>query len=180
MYWYEMDSPIGGLLLAGDGEALSRVYFQAGPRPRRPSPEWCHEERALAQARQELEEYFAGTRQTFDVPLAPQGTPFQLQVWQALRRIPYGQTVAYGELARQLGFPAGARAVGLANGANPLPIIVPCHRVIGADGSLTGFGGGLPIKHALLTLEGAACVADLFAPTAAGAAKLAYARGTCR
>jgi methylated-DNA-[protein]-cysteine S-methyltransferase len=94
------------------------------------------------------------------VPLAPRGTPFQLAVWQALRAIPCGETISYGELAARLG--SAARAVGAANGANPLPIIVPCHRVIGADGSLTGFGGGLPIKRALLELEGAGCVADLF------------------
>ena len=98
----------------------------------------------------------------FRLPLAPTGTPFQLAVWQLLREIPYGQTVSYGELARRLGQAEAARAVGLANGSNPLPIIVPCHRVIGADGSLTGFGGGLPIKRALLELEGAACVTDLF------------------
>jgi methylated-DNA-[protein]-cysteine S-methyltransferase len=175
MYCFEMNSPIGGLLLVGDGEALSQVYFQAGPRPRQPSSEWRRDAAPLAQARKELEEYFAGKRRAFDVPLAPRGTAFQLQVWQALREIPYGETVSYGELARRLGLPAGARAVGLANGANPLPVIVPCHRVIGADGSLTGFGGGLPIKRALLTLEGADCVADLFAPPAVRGVNLADA-----
>jgi methylated-DNA-[protein]-cysteine S-methyltransferase len=163
MFWHETDSPVGRVLLAGDAEALTRVHFQAGPRPLRPQPGWRRAaapfERALAQ----LTEYFSGIRRAFELPLAPVGTPFQLAVWQALRAIPYGETLSYGELAQRVGLAGGARAVGLANGANPLPIIVPCHRVIGADGSLTGFGGGLDIKRALLSLEGAACVADLFA-----------------
>ncbi len=160
--WHELDSPVGTLLLAGNGTALIRVHFQSGRHPLRPAPEWRRDAGPFAAAVRELEEYFAGERRTFSVRLAPQGTPFQLSVWQALRAIPYGETLSYGELARRLGCPGGARAVGLANGANPLPIIVPCHRVIGVDGSLTGFGGGLLIKRALLTLEGAACVADLF------------------
>jgi methylated-DNA-[protein]-cysteine S-methyltransferase len=161
-YWHQMDSPVGALLLAGDASALTEVYFQSGRHPRRPAPEWRRDAAPFAEAVRELEEYFAGRRRKFTLPLAPRGTPFQLSVWQALRAIPYGETLSYGELARQLGCPAGARAVGLANGANPLPIVVPCHRVIGADGSLTGFGGGLAIKRALLALEGAQCVADLF------------------
>lgn len=162
VYWHQIESPVGALLLAGSAGALERVYFQSGRHPRRPEPDWRRDAAPFAHAVRELEEYFAGERRTFSVPLAPRGTPFQLSVWQRLRTIPYGETLSYGELARRLGCPAGARAVGLANGANPLPIIVPCHRVIGADGSLTGFGGGLPIKRALLALEGAACVADLF------------------
>jgi methylated-DNA-[protein]-cysteine S-methyltransferase len=161
-YWHQMNSPVGALLLAGDATALTKVYFQSGRHPQQPAPEWRRDAAAFAGAVRELEEYFAGERRTFSVPLAPRGTPFQLSVWQALRAIPYGETLSYGDLACRLGCPAGARAVGLANGANPLPIIVPCHRVIGADGSLTGFGGGLPIKRALLALEGAECVADLF------------------
>jgi methylated-DNA-[protein]-cysteine S-methyltransferase len=161
-YWHQMDSPVGALLLAGDAAALTKVCFQSGRRPRQPAPEWRRDAAPFADAVRELEEYFAGERRTFSVPLAPRGTTFQLSVWQALRAIPYGVTLTYGDLARRLGCPAGARAVGLANGANPLPIIVPCHRVIGADGSLTGFGGGLAIKRALLALEGAECVADLF------------------
>lgn len=160
--WHELKSPVGALLLAGDGTALTRVHFQSGRHPLKPAPEWRRDAGAFSDAVRELEEYFAGERRAFTVPLAPRGTPFQLSVWQALRAIPYGETLSYGELACRLGSPAGARAVGLANGANPLPIIVPCHRVIGADGSLTGFGGGLLIKRALLALEGAACVADLF------------------
>jgi len=150
------------LLLAGSCGALTLVHFQSGPRPWRPPGEWLQQEQPFRPAIAQLREYFAGTRRHFALALAPRGTPFQLAVWQVLRAIPYGQTRSYGEIARGLGRPEAARAVGLANGANPLPIIVPCHRVIGADGSLTGFGGGLPIKRALLQLEGAACVSDLF------------------
>ena len=163
MYWYETDSPVGPLLLTADAEALTGVHFQAGPHPRRVARSWRRDAAPFAAARAQLNEYFAGSRRTFRLRLAPVGTPFQLTVWQALQAIPYGETVSYGELAQRIGLAGGARAVGLANGSNPLPIIVPCHRVIGADGSLTGFGGGLDIKRALLTLEGAACVADLFA-----------------
>jgi methylated-DNA-[protein]-cysteine S-methyltransferase len=162
LYWYQTDSPVGPLLLAAEAQSLTRVHFQGGPRPLRPPPEWRRDAAPFALVLGQLEEYFAGTRRTFSVPLAPHGTAFQLSVWQALRAIPYGETLSYGELARRLG--SAPRAVGAANGANPLPIIVPCHRVIGADGSLTGFGGGLGIKRALLALEGAACTVDLFSP----------------
>ncbi len=162
-YWHEIDSPIGPLLLAGTAQALRRVHFQAGPRPLRPAEGWRHAAAPFVRVQAQLKEYFCGARRTFQLPLAPTGTPFQLSVWQALLAIPYGETLSYGELARRLGLSGGARAVGLANGANPLPILVPCHRVIGADGSLTGFGGGLHIKRSLLALEGAACVVDLFA-----------------
>jgi methylated-DNA-[protein]-cysteine S-methyltransferase len=165
LYWHEVNTAIGTLLLAGDGEALRQVHFQSGPRPLPPPAHWRHEAAPFAEVITQLNEYFAGTRRHFDLHLAPRGTAFQLALWKALRKIPYGETTSYGELARRLGAAAGsARAVGLANGANPLPVIIPCHRVIGADGSLTGFGGGLPIKRALLLIEGAACVADLFAP----------------
>jgi methylated-DNA-[protein]-cysteine S-methyltransferase len=163
MYWHEIDSPVGPLLLAGTAQALALVHFQAGPRPLRPSQEWRHEAGAFVPARAQLMEYFCGARRTFELPLAPEGTPFQLRVWRALCTIPYGETLSYGELARRLGLVNGARAVGLANGANPLPIVVPCHRIIGSDGTLTGFGGGLHIKRSLLALEGAACATDLFA-----------------
>jgi methylated-DNA-[protein]-cysteine S-methyltransferase len=163
MYWHECDSPVGRLLLAGTAQALTRVHFQAGPRPLRPPEEWCRAAAPFARVQAQLLEYFSGARRTFELPLAPQGTPFQLRVWRALCTIPYGETLSYGELARRLGLAAGARAVGLANGANPLPIVVPCHRVIGADGTLTGFGGGLHIKRSLLALEGAPCAVDLFA-----------------
>jgi methylated-DNA-[protein]-cysteine S-methyltransferase len=161
--WHEIDSPIGPLLLAAGTQGLLRVHFQAGPAPLEPPAGWHHDSAPFAPTIAQLGEYFAGKRRAFRLPLAPAGTPFQLSVWQELRTIPYGETVSYGQLARQLGLANGARAVGLANGANPLPVIVPCHRVIGADGSLTGFGGGLPIKRALLSLEGAPCAVDLFA-----------------
>jgi methylated-DNA-[protein]-cysteine S-methyltransferase len=162
VYWEEMVTPIGSLLLAGSAAALTNVYFQSGPRPAIPDPRWIRSARPFAPVVRQLEEYFAGQRQSFDLALAPAGTAFQLAVWRALQGIAYGSTTSYGHLARQLGKPNGARAVGLANGSNPLPVIIPCHRVIGADGSLTGFGGGLPIKHALLRLEGADCATDLF------------------
>jgi methylated-DNA-[protein]-cysteine S-methyltransferase len=160
MFWHETASPVGPLLLAADARALRHVYFQAGPHPFTPPPEWCQEATRFTDVTRELAEYFAGERRAFTVPLATDGSEFQRSVWRALVAIPYGETISYGELARRVG--NVARAVGLANGANPLPIIVPCHRVIGADGSLTGFGGGLGIKRALLELEGAACVSDLF------------------
>ena len=163
IYWHEIDSPVGPLLLIGTAQALMRVHFQAGPQALRPALEWQPATAPFVQARTQLEEYFSGARRDFHLPLAPVGTPFQLLVWKALCAIPYGETVSYGDLARRLGHAGSARAVGLANGANPLPIIQPCHRVIGADGTLTGFGGGLQIKRSLLALEGAACVADLFA-----------------
>ena len=163
MYWHECDSPVGQLLLAGSAQALTRVHFQAGPRPLRPAREWHCAAGPFARVQAQLLEYFSGARRRFELPLAPAGTPFQLRVWRALCTIPYGETLSYGELARRLGLVGGARAVGLANGANPLPIVVPCHRVIGADGALTGFGGGLHIKRSLLALEGAACAVDLFA-----------------
>jgi methylated-DNA-[protein]-cysteine S-methyltransferase len=168
VYWCETESPVGTLLLAGSAHALTLVHFQAGPRVLRPCAAWRPAEAPFAHATVQLAEYFAGKRRVFSLPLAPRGTPFQRSVWQALRQIPYGETVSYGELARRLGRTSGARAVGLANGANPLPIIVPCHRVIGADGSLTGFGGGLSIKRALLALEDAACVRDLFSAADTG------------
>jgi methylated-DNA-[protein]-cysteine S-methyltransferase len=155
LYWHEFDSPAGRLLLAGDGDSLIQVCFQSGPRPTQAANDWVADAKPFRLVIRQLGEYFAGERRRFDLPLAPRGTEFQRRVWRALREIPYGQTISYGELARRIGNPSAPRAVGLANGANPLPIIVPCHRVIGADGSLTGFGGGLPIKRKLLALEGA-------------------------
>lgn len=162
--WHQVDSPVGPLLLVGTREALMRLHFQAGPDALRPSRSWRADPAPFERVQAQLTQYFCGARRSFQLPLAPAGTAFQLRVWHALSTIPYGQTVSYGELARRLGLDGrGARAVGLANGANPLPILVPCHRVIGADGSLTGFGGGLHIKRSLLTLEGAPCARDLFA-----------------
>ena len=166
--WCETDTPVGRVLLAGDAAGLRRVHFQSGPHPLRPPTEWRADAAPFGAVRAQLDEYFRRVRRAFTLRVAPVGTAFQLTVWEALTAIPYGETLSYAELARRLGRAGSARAVGLANGGNPLPIIVPCHRVIGADGSLTGFGGGLPIKRALLALEGAACVADLFdgAPSA--------------
>jgi methylated-DNA-[protein]-cysteine S-methyltransferase len=155
LYWHEIDSPVGRLLLAGDGESLIQVCFQSGPRPQQPAVDWIDDAKPFRAAIAQLGEYFAGERRRFELPLAPRGTEFQRRVWRALTEIPYGKTLSYGELARRIGKPSAPRAVGLANGANPLPIVVPCHRVIGADGSLTGFGGGLPIKRKLLALESA-------------------------
>ena len=179
-YWHEVASIIGPLLLTGTDAALTGLYFQGGPRPVRPQEHWVQRAGPLAAAVQQLEEYFSGRRQVFDLPLAPAGTAFQLAVWRALQGIGYGRTMSYGQLARELGHARGARAVGLANGSNPLPVIIPCHRVIGADGSLTGFGGGLEIKRALLQLEGAACVTDLFSMrvSAAGSAPARPVRGS--
>ncbi len=171
VFWHRAESPVGPLLLAGTSKALLHIRFLAGESSSGAQAGWVEDARPFTVARRQLEEYFAGSRRAFDLPLAPAGTAFQLRVWAALRTLPYGSTVSYGELARRLGIAGGARAVGLANGANPLPVVVPCHRVIGADGSLTGFGGGLPIKKALLELEGAGCVADLFASRTPSAAR---------
>jgi methylated-DNA-[protein]-cysteine S-methyltransferase len=148
-----MDSPIGPLLLVADDQGLRRLGFQAGPHPLCPDPEWRLVEHLPGEVETQLAEYFAGRRQRFEIHLAPQGTTFQQAVWTALREVTYGTTVSYGELARRLGRPTAARAVGAANGANPLPILIPCHRVIGSLGKLTGFGGGLAIKEILLALE---------------------------
>lgn len=154
LYWHEIDSPVGRLLLAGDGVSLIHVDFQSGPQPQLPRGGWVADAAPFRAAIEQLGEYFAGRRRRFDLPLAPRGTEFQRRVWRALLEIPWGKTISYGELARRIGKPSAARAVGLANGANPLPIVVPCHRVIGANGSLTGFGGGLAVKRKLLALEG--------------------------
>ena len=155
MRYDEIDSPVGPLLVAADEAGLRLIHFQAGRERRKPDPSWERDPKPFRALASQLGEYFRRERRTFDVPLAPRGTTFQLATWRALSTIPYGQTISYAELARRVGRPAAPRAVGAANGANPLPIVVPCHRVIGKDGSLTGFGGGLPTKRALLELEGA-------------------------
>jgi methylated-DNA-[protein]-cysteine S-methyltransferase len=149
-------SPIGDLLLLSDGIALRGLSMQGGPQPRALDPGWKHDNEPFDQVIAQIEEYFEAKRTTFDLPLVLEGTPFQQGVWAALRAIPYGTTISYGELAARVGRPRASRAVGLANGRNPISVIVPCHRVIGADGSLTGYGGGLERKRLLLGLEGVA------------------------
>jgi methylated-DNA-[protein]-cysteine S-methyltransferase len=148
-----MDSPIGRLLLAGDGRALSHLGFPSGKGAITPRPEWRHDDEIFGDVKGQLQAYFDGTRREFDLPLDPQGTSFQRMVWRELTRIPFGATISYGELARRIDNSAASRAVGAANGSNPIPIIIPCHRVIGANGSLTGFGGGIETKKWLLALE---------------------------
>ena len=149
--WHSLDSPIGELLLLGDGRALTSLHMGAGERD---APDGArHDAAAFAEAEAQLHAYFGGELTEFDLPLAPSGTSFQLSVWAALRAIPYGQTASYGEIAQAVGKPDAFRAVGATNGRNPIPVIVPCHRVIGADGGLVGFGGGLPRKRLLLELE---------------------------
>lgn len=148
-----IDTPIGPLLLAGDGDRLARIGLPSGKGSVAVRPDWRRDDRAFLAAQDQLGAYFDGRRTAFDLELAPRGTPFQMEVWRALTQIPAGRTISYGELARRIGRPAASRAVGAANGANPLPIVVPCHRVIGANGTLTGFGGGLDTKRWLLALE---------------------------
>ncbi|WP_329743036.1 methylated-DNA--[protein]-cysteine S-methyltransferase [Dyella sp. A6] len=162
--WFDdMPSPVGPLRLVADPLGLRQVWFERERHPKTAAPNWVRDAQRVAFARVQLEAYFAGQRQMFDLPLHPLGTPFQLEVWQALAGIPYGATLSYGELARRIGQPQAVRAVGAANGRNPLPIVLPCHRVIGSDGSLTGFGGGLPTKRFLLALEARVAQGDLFA-----------------
>jgi methylated-DNA-[protein]-cysteine S-methyltransferase len=155
LYYTQIDdSPVGPLLLAGSQDALHVLSFGVGSRPREIDASWQPDVKGvLDPVRKELDRYFAGRLQEFSTPVAFNGTPFQTAVWQQLRRIPYGETISYLELARRIRNPKAVRAVGLANGANPIAIIVPCHRVVGSNGSLTGFGGGLPTKRALLDLE---------------------------
>ncbi len=153
MNYSHMDTPIGTLLIAGD-TAIRRIHFPVNGKPAQPEREWTElKNRVIAEAIRQLKEYFARKRADFDLPLDPAGTEFQRAVWRQLREIPYGQTISYGELAKRVGNPKASRAVGAANRSNPIPIVIPCHRVIGANGKLTGFGGGLPAKERLLALE---------------------------
>jgi methylated-DNA-[protein]-cysteine S-methyltransferase len=153
IYITEFPSPIGLIQLRGTDRALTGVFMEKHRHePARPE-DAIQDPAPLREAQRELEEYFAGERRDFSIPLAATGTPFQMQVWEALRAIPYGETISYGELARRIGNPKAVRAVGLANGRNPISIIVPCHRVIGANGTLTGYGGGLERKRFLLAFE---------------------------
>jgi methylated-DNA-[protein]-cysteine S-methyltransferase len=153
MSYTTMNSPIGLLLLAGDEGGLRLVHFASGRRPKSPERGWTGDSAPFKEVIRQLNAYFDGKLKDFELPLVLDGTEFQLLVWRNLQKIPYGETVSYGQLARRIGSPAAARAVGLANGSNPIPIIIPCHRVIGSNGDLTGFGGGLPVKKKLLALE---------------------------
>ncbi|RZA21464.1 MAG: methylated-DNA--[protein]-cysteine S-methyltransferase [Lysobacteraceae bacterium] len=151
-----LDSPVGLLLIAADDVGLRHVEFANPRHPVRMHGDWQQgDNAALAATEAQLGEYFAGMRRSFELPLAPRGTDFQLTVWNELARIPYGTTISYAQLASRVGNSSAMRAVGAANGRNPLPIVLPCHRVIGADGAMTGFGGGVPTKEFLLRLEGA-------------------------
>lgn len=152
LYTY-CSSPLGDLLLAGDGERLQLLGFPEGKARTRHGAEWRRADAPFLEVIRQLDAYFAGELQDFDVALDPQGTQFQLSVWQALTTIPYGSTCSYGAIAKAVGKPKASRAVGAANGQNPIPIIIPCHRVIGSTGKLTGFGGGLAAKETLLALE---------------------------
>lgn len=153
MVYTQIESPVGPLLLVADDVGLRQILFVNGRHQVQPDPEWKQDAAPLEKTVSQLCAYFAGEREEFNLPLAPQGTRFQQEVWRRLNEIPYGETISYGELARQIGNPQASRAVGLANGSNPIPIVIPCHRVIGSNGKLTGYGGGLPIKEKLLALE---------------------------
>ncbi len=158
MRYYDFyESPHGEMLLVADGEGLSGVYFGGQKYYPQVAPQWRRDAQhaPLRQAKHELAEYFGGERKRFEVALAPAGTPFQRAVWKAISSVGFGQTITYGELANRAGCPGSARAAGAATGRNPIGVIVPCHRIVGADGSLTGYAGGLAIKRVLLALEAA-------------------------
>lgn len=153
MKYQYVESEIGEILIAGDEAGLKYVGFPTGKGKIEPALDWQRDDGSLDHVKAQLDEYFAGKRKSFDIKLAPHGTRFQLDVLKALQKIPYGETRSYGDVATSIGNPKAVRAVGAANGRNPLPIIIPCHRVIGANGSLTGFGGGIETKKFLLALE---------------------------
>jgi methylated-DNA-[protein]-cysteine S-methyltransferase len=153
IYYATMESPVGPLRLVAEEMGLRMVRFLRGGAKEMPHGDWKEDAAFFIDVRRQLQEYFAGTLKQFDIPLLMEGTEFQKRVWKTLQTIPYGETMSYGELAQKIGEPKAVRAVGAANGQNPIPIIVPCHRVIGSDGSLTGFGGGIENKRKLLELE---------------------------
>ena len=164
MHYYDLyDSPHGRMLLVAEGEALAGVYFDGQKYHPQMEPEWRRDVRhaPLRQAKRELAEYFGGERKRFEIALAPEGTSFQRSVWQAISTVGFGETITYGELASRAGCAGSARAAGAATGRNPISIIVPCHRIVGANGSLTGYAGGLDRKRALLSLESS--IPDLLA-----------------
>ena len=149
--WHWIDSPLGKLLLVGDGDSLTHLAMS--PRPNDVPADGRRDAAAFADVEAQLEAYFGGELTEFDLPLAPRGTDFQVRVWNALLEIPYGETASYGEIAARVERPDAIRAVGTTNGRNPIAVIIPCHRVIGADGTLVGYGGGLDRKRLLLELE---------------------------
>ncbi len=153
MYYSYCDSPVGPLLLRGERDALHGLHFSTGNKARGADPEWERYDEPFRGVKRQLDEYFRGKRKAFDLALDPQGTPFQRSVLDALLEIPYGETRSYLDIAERIGNPKAVRAVGSANGSNPIAVIIPCHRVIGSNGSLTGFGGGLESKRYLLDLE---------------------------
>jgi methylated-DNA-[protein]-cysteine S-methyltransferase len=153
VFYTTIGSPVGELLMAADAQGLRLVSFESSKRAASVQPEWKQDKTPFGEVIRQLQAYFAGELREFDLPLAPEGTEFQLRVWNCLRTTPYGETISYAQLAQKIGNPHAVRAVGLANGSNPIPIVIPCHRVIGSDGSLTGFGGGLSNKKKLLALE---------------------------
>lgn len=153
LFYTQIESPLGPLLLAADEAGLRQIHFVNGRQPAKPESSWIEDRAQLTETIRQLQAYFAGELENFNLQLAPEGTPFQLEVWRRLCDIPYGETISYGELAGRIGNPKASRAVGLANGSNPIPIVIPCHRVIGSNGKLIGYGGGLPIKEKLLALE---------------------------
>ena len=154
MIYDTMNTEIAGtLILAGDEKGLRHLNFMAGRHPLTIGKTWLRDPDYFSALKNQLSAYFAGEIQEFDVALFPEGTPFQMQVWKALKEIPYGSVVSYGWIANRIGKPEAVRAVGAANGCNPISIIIPCHRVIGSDGSLTGYGGGLDVKRRLLQIE---------------------------
>ncbi len=160
-FYTYVDTPVGTLMLAGcPDHGLRHIAFQCGKGAMAPEPDWKASKAPFREASRQLAEYFRGRRTRFDLRLNPEGTPFQRAVWNALADIPFGETRSYGDVARAVGRPRAVRAVGLANGRNPLPIVVPCHRVIGRTGKLVGYGGGLRVKQALLDLEREAAAGD--------------------
>ncbi|HKQ72140.1 MAG TPA: methylated-DNA--[protein]-cysteine S-methyltransferase [Blastocatellia bacterium] len=153
VFFTSLDSPVGALFLTSNGEAITELFMEKHTGGPKPINKWRRDDNLFREASNQLRAYFAGELTDFDLPLATNGAPFQQRVWAELRKIPYGSTVSYGELARRMGNPQAARAVGAANGSNPISIIIPCHRVIGSNGKLTGYGGGIERKKFLLEFE---------------------------
>ena len=160
IFYTQLASSISPLLLVSNDASLRQIIFVKNGSPTPVNPEWKESPAALREPIRQLRAYFAGELEAFDLPLAPEGTPFQQKVWRELGSIPFGTTISYGEQARRIGRPQAARAVGAANGRNPVPVVLPCHRVIGSAGALTGFGGGLDTKRTLLRHEAEVLAAE--------------------